>query len=217
MNKTSRYLGVSWSKSDKKWTSFARIAGKKKYIGSFDCEKEASKAYLSFTGKHHQRRRYTERDKTYVRNNYMNLTDKQIGQYLHRSEQGIKALRERIGLHKTNVEMINFIQVSRVIEMNALRNYISLGKGGQVAKDRLNELESIVKSKPRIHKTRKRFPLKDIANVYELYKSGMAMSVISKETGIHKVTIWNWINSIKPYKGRSKKLMVLDSRINGTD
>ena len=42
---TSKYVGVSWSKSSKKWCSEIAINGKSKYLGLFTCEEEASKAY----------------------------------------------------------------------------------------------------------------------------------------------------------------------------
>ena len=44
-NGTSKYTGVCWSKSVKKWQSTIRINGKTKYLGSFTNEIEASKAY----------------------------------------------------------------------------------------------------------------------------------------------------------------------------
>lgn len=42
---TSKYTGVCWNKADKKWRAQIRINGKKKYLGSFDKEEDASKAY----------------------------------------------------------------------------------------------------------------------------------------------------------------------------
>ena len=42
---SSKYLGVSWNKRGKKWTSSIYINGKLKRLGSFTDELEASKAY----------------------------------------------------------------------------------------------------------------------------------------------------------------------------
>jgi hypothetical protein len=42
---TSKYKGVSWSIQNKKWISSICINGKKKHLGSFNCELAASLAY----------------------------------------------------------------------------------------------------------------------------------------------------------------------------
>jgi hypothetical protein len=39
---SSKYRGVSWNKRNGKWLASCEINGKQKYIGSFDCEKEAA-------------------------------------------------------------------------------------------------------------------------------------------------------------------------------
>jgi len=44
-NSTSKYLGVSWSTADKKWRAQINLNRKQKYLGSFDDEIEAAKAY----------------------------------------------------------------------------------------------------------------------------------------------------------------------------
>lgn len=41
----SKYLGVSWSVKDKKWVSYLRNNGVRFYLGCFDKEKDAAKAY----------------------------------------------------------------------------------------------------------------------------------------------------------------------------
>ena len=44
-NKTSKYTGVCWHKKEQKWRAQIYIKGKMKYIGSYDSEIKASKAY----------------------------------------------------------------------------------------------------------------------------------------------------------------------------
>ena len=44
---TSKYTGVSWYKTSNKWISQIIINGKKKHLGYFKCELEASAAYQS--------------------------------------------------------------------------------------------------------------------------------------------------------------------------
>ena len=44
-NNTSGFKGVSWDKRGKKWKSEIRNNGKKMYLGSFNCPKEASEVY----------------------------------------------------------------------------------------------------------------------------------------------------------------------------
>lgn len=46
-NKTSRYVGVSYHKRSKKYQSSIYLNGKSMFIGRFDSEEEAYKAYLS--------------------------------------------------------------------------------------------------------------------------------------------------------------------------
>lgn len=47
-NGTSNYKGVSWSKSSKKWMATAMINYKTIYLGCFDIEKDAAKAYNNY-------------------------------------------------------------------------------------------------------------------------------------------------------------------------
>ena len=44
-NCTSKYTGVHWNKTANKWQSRIRIGEKRFYLGSFDCELAAAKAY----------------------------------------------------------------------------------------------------------------------------------------------------------------------------
>lgn len=216
MSKSSKYIGVSWNKNSNKWNCKGRIRGKQHYIGSFIDEEEAGLAYQKFINSH-QSKIYSQRDRKYIRDNYLMLTDEQIGVYLNRTTEAVKAVRQRMGLYK-DIEGIknrpHLAHVSLWLEIEALRNYISLGKGGQIAIDRLNSILSHVSSKPRIHKSKRTTALSEIAKVYELFISGMSRYEISKETGHLLPTIYWWIKGIQGYKGRNKSLMVLDSRIN---
>jgi len=49
--KQSLYKGVTWSDSNKKWRSGTRVNGKSKYIGYYETEAEAHKAYQEFVSK----------------------------------------------------------------------------------------------------------------------------------------------------------------------
>jgi hypothetical protein len=42
---SSKYTGVCWDKSNKKWRSYIQINGKRIFLGSFLTEKQAHKAY----------------------------------------------------------------------------------------------------------------------------------------------------------------------------
>ncbi len=42
-DKTSKYSGVSWRKSARKWVAAVTIKGVKHHVGSFDDEREAAK------------------------------------------------------------------------------------------------------------------------------------------------------------------------------
>ena len=44
-NKSSVFKGVNWNKSRRKWRSHIKILGKQFYLGSFDKELDAAKAY----------------------------------------------------------------------------------------------------------------------------------------------------------------------------
>jgi len=42
---TSQYLGVSWDKRRRKWVAYIKKEGKQRFLGSFDSEIDAAKAY----------------------------------------------------------------------------------------------------------------------------------------------------------------------------
>jgi aspartate carbamoyltransferase regulatory subunit len=48
---SSKYKGVSWSKNEKKWRSVCTLEKKKEFLGVFETEEEAAKAYDIFTFK----------------------------------------------------------------------------------------------------------------------------------------------------------------------
>jgi hypothetical protein len=43
-NSTSKYVGVSYSKRDKKWLAYIQVDGKRKFVGRFDEENDAARA-----------------------------------------------------------------------------------------------------------------------------------------------------------------------------
>jgi hypothetical protein len=49
---SSQYIGVCWFKRDKKWQASCKIDGKLIYIGIFDDEHDAARAYNDFIIKH---------------------------------------------------------------------------------------------------------------------------------------------------------------------
>lgn len=46
---TSKFKGVYWDKQMEKWVAQYRFNGKKYYVGLYECEKEAAKAYKKAT------------------------------------------------------------------------------------------------------------------------------------------------------------------------
>lgn len=57
-NKTSKYTGVSWHKSDNAWTACIRINKKVKHLGSFKNQEDAHQAYLDALKKYGLKNKY---------------------------------------------------------------------------------------------------------------------------------------------------------------
>ncbi len=44
-SKSSKYRGVGWNKESAQWEAFIKVAGNKEYLGYFDDEAEAARAF----------------------------------------------------------------------------------------------------------------------------------------------------------------------------
>ena len=53
INSSSKYLGVNWVNSRKKWQAQIQTSGKRIHIGRFTCEKEAARAYNKAASEYH--------------------------------------------------------------------------------------------------------------------------------------------------------------------
>lgn len=56
----SGYKGVYWCKEKGKWTAEGKIDGKKKFLGRFDCQKDAHLAYCAHANRYYQEFARTE-------------------------------------------------------------------------------------------------------------------------------------------------------------
>lgn len=162
---------------------------------------------------------YTKKDTRFIVDNYESLTDIQIAKRLNRTPKGILHYRERLGLYKLDVLNINRLMQynlnrSRLFEMNALLNYISMGKGGDVAKIRYNELLSTLEHKPVFYRKKRKVKKRVIANIWQMYINGMNGIEIAGETGHVKQSIYKWIREVSPYTGDNKLVITLESKIN---
>jgi len=50
---SSKYRGVYWHTANNKWISHGRVKGEPHYLGTFECEKEAARAYNDFAKEYH--------------------------------------------------------------------------------------------------------------------------------------------------------------------
>ena len=67
-NTTSRYIGVHWAKRDKRWVAQIKYSGGKKWLGNFDSEEAAARAFDEAARRYH---------KEFARLNFPEIIDKQ--------------------------------------------------------------------------------------------------------------------------------------------
>lgn len=122
VNSTSKYKGVSYDRSRNKWVAQARINGKNKFIGRFDNEDDAARAYnrvikeycgetayLNNIGVDNNRKSdekestpIMQRTKTNTKNKYRGVTKSYKEKWL--SRMYIDGKREYLGCFSTPVE-----------------------------------------------------------------------------------------------------------------
>lgn len=61
---------------------------------------------------------YSDSDKQFVRDNYLHMSDIEIGDVLHRKPQSIKELRRKLRLYRRDPEETNYLSVLRFIQAN---------------------------------------------------------------------------------------------------
>ena len=57
---TSKYKGVSWKPKNNKWVAQCCIGGKVKYLGLYDSEEQAAKAYNNYIERFHGKYKYKQ-------------------------------------------------------------------------------------------------------------------------------------------------------------
>ena len=132
-------------------------------------------------------RHYTEREIRFIRNNYQNMTDNQLSSKMNRTPTGVKRFRQSIGLYKVDEDFYrtNFYTTIGLLkqEKKALEHYISIGKGGDIANERLaflvGKMPKMKERSPRKDST----PLRVVAKAYSLFKTGMTHQQIADEMG----------------------------------
>jgi hypothetical protein len=148
-------------------------------------------------------RRYTEREERFIKDHYNFMTDEELSSKMNRSAIGIAHYRQKKALYKEGEKVFDQLnsEICLAKEIFALKHYISLGKGGEIAIDRLNYLLAKRKPKYRPVQMKKRpTPLRVLAKVYSLSTSGMSQIAIGKEMGYHNASIYRWIKEIKGVK-----------------
>ena len=149
-------------------------------------------------------RRYTEREQRFIKDHYNFMTDEELSSKMNRSAAAIKEFRKRIGLYKDTEGFDRFKNLHAKIalskEIFALKYYISLGKGGKIAKDRLQQLEPKQIQTKKFKVSRRKTPLAILAEIYEMSVLGISMSNIGKELGYSHSSVKQFVYSIKGVK-----------------
>jgi len=131
------------------------------------------------------------------------MTDEEISSKMRRSAMAIAHFRHNKGLYKEEENAFSQLnsEICLAKEIFALKHYISLGKGGDIAIERLNYL--LAKRKPKYRPVRRKkrpTPSRVLAKIYSLSLTGMSCVAIGKETGYHNVSVNRWIKEIKGVK-----------------
>jgi hypothetical protein len=148
-------------------------------------------------------RRYTEREDRFIRDHYIFMTDEELSSKMRRTAVAIAHYRQSKALYKEGENAFNQLnnEICLANEIFALKYYISLGKGGDIAIERLNYLLAKRKPKYRPVRPKKRItPLRILAKIYSLSTTGMSCVSIEKETGYHNASVYRWIKEIKGVK-----------------
>ena len=155
--------------------------------------------------------KFSKFEDAYIMENYHDNRDIDIAKRLKRSIGSVKMRRRRIGLLKIDAQSAEHLNSDyRVnLEIRALQNYS--GSMTETATDRLAEL---LQKKTSVIPIlfRQKIPLAIKAKAYELHCSGITIRKIAKDLGHNKSHVCKWINSFKPYTGKSSVMVVLKSK-----
>lgn len=100
---SSHYVGVSWNEEASKWKAYIAINGKRKHLGYYDTELEASKAYQSALSKINEGSFDTNYYKPKFSSEYKGVSlHKATNKW--RAEIRINGKRKHLGYHPTELE-----------------------------------------------------------------------------------------------------------------
>lgn len=158
--------------------------------------------------------RYTDKEKDFIRDNYQNITDQEIGIYLNRNPRGVEGQRYRMELVKGSGNWIeNYNQQrERIREITALYNYQQQGKGGTIITQRLKVLGSQPAFKQVLYSNSKYYTLRKKALAYELFISGMSYKEVGYAMALSPTTVNRWIKKFRPYTGENTLTISIMSR-----